>query len=90
MMKILIEHHKKEYPGMTDEYYYVKFKLNWWSPWRYVQRHYCHADPENLRIYFLDEAIKVAKELRTKYNGPKHIVRDLDEDCTDPNKYCGG
>lgn len=89
-IRILIEHHKEEYPEETREYFLVKFNRRWWMPWQYVQRNYSHSDPEDLRIYSLEEAVKVAKDLRVKYTGPKHTIRDLNEDGTDPNRYSGG
>lgn len=89
-MKILIEHHKKEYPEMTLDYYHVKFKRKWWSPWSYIERPYSHSNPETRRFVSLAEAIRVAKELRAKYDGPNHIVTDLDINGEPINKYCGG
>lgn len=94
-MKIVIEEHAEEYQIEVDRlqsttYYRVRYKLAWYSPWRYLQKNYQHADPEVKNFSAKFEAVAAAKSLRQEYNGPKHTVTLLNEDGGPLHIYQGG
>lgn len=87
-MKILIEKNVKTYAfGRRTEYYRVKYKIRWFSPWRYWQ---CGgSDPEVVDFESLTEAKRVAERIREELIGPVHQITDLDINGEPINKYSG-
>lgn len=89
-MEIVIEEHTQKYKEGTAIHYQVKYKLHWWSLWRYLKRHYSHADPEIEKFYLRDDAVQAAWDLRAKLEKPKITVRDLNENGEPLFKCLGG
>lgn len=94
-MKIVIEAHQEVYEIELDKhqstiYYRVRYKRRWWSPWRYLQKNFQHADPEVKNFSSKEEAVSAARSLRQEYDGPQHTVYLLDEYGDPSNKYSGG
>lgn len=93
-MKIVIEEHEEQYQETldtlrVDQYFRVRYKYGWWTPWRYVQRQFAHSDPETRDFKNKAEAVAAAHSLRQQFLGPKHTVKLLDEDGESLFKYSG-
>ncbi|QPI18248.1 hypothetical protein POP15_200 [Pectobacterium phage POP15] len=88
-MEILIEEHTEECRTGVLVHYRVKFKRRWWSPWRYLEKHYDHGDPDIEKFYLKDDAVKAAWDLKDRLEKPKVTIRDLDVNGKSLFKYEG-
>lgn len=85
-MKVLIEKNVKTFAnGRVVEYYRVKYNRGfWWSAWQYVKQ---VGGTSTQDFETLEEAKRVANKLAEEYNGPKHIITNLDINGDPVNKY---
>lgn len=89
-MKIVIEEHTNHTIGGAKVHYRVRYKLKWYSFWRYKMYYYAHSDPDIKEFSCLSEAKKVAQDLRTEYSKPRDTIHLLDEDGKYLIRYSGG
>lgn len=76
-MKIVIEEHTQPADDGTRVFYRIRFRRRWF--WRYVEHIFLDGDPEIKEFSCLEEAKKVAKDLRSGHTYPKAGIVELNE-----------
>lgn len=84
-MKIVIEKHTRRSGNEVKVFYRVRYRC--WFFWRYVNYIFRDGDPEVKEFSCLEEAVKVAKDLRLRKNQEAEGIVELDENGEPLDKY---